>query len=118
MTTVWVLGDQLNRRIGALADADPGSTRILLVESEAKLASKRFHRQRLHLVVTAMRRFGAELERAGFEVDHRRAPSLAQGLAEHRASHPGSEVVATEPSSWASRHLLESLDVPLVRSNQ
>ena len=58
MKTVWVLGDQLNRRIGALADAEPGSTRVLLVESEAKLSSKRFHRQRLHLVLTAMRRFG------------------------------------------------------------
>ena len=116
--TVWVLGDQLNRRLGALAAAEPGSTRVLLVESEAKLTSKRFHRQRLHLVLTAMRRFGRELEQAGFEVDHRRSASLASGLAEHRATYGPTEVVATEPSSWASRHLLESLDVGLVRSDQ
>ena len=118
MRTVWVLGDQLNRRIGALADAEPGSVRVLLVESEAKLSSKRFHRQRLHLVLTAMRRFAAELEQAGFDVDLRRSSTLAQGLAEHRARYAPSEVVATEPSSLASRHLLASLDVELVRTNQ
>lgn len=118
MKTVWVLGDQLNRRLGALAAAEPASTRVLLVESEAKLTSKRFHRQRLHLVLTAMRRFGRELDQAGFEVDHRRSASLASGLAEHRATYGPTEVVATEPSSWASRHLLELLDVGLVRSDQ
>ena len=33
--TIWVLGDQLNRQIGALADADPATHRILLVEDDA-----------------------------------------------------------------------------------
>jgi deoxyribodipyrimidine photolyase-related protein len=40
MDTVWVLGDQLNRRLGALRDADPATTHVLLVESDAKLRSK------------------------------------------------------------------------------
>ena len=48
MRTVWVLGDQLNRRIGALGASDQSDTRILLVESEALLRSSR-HVQRLHL---------------------------------------------------------------------
>ena len=56
MRTIWVLGDQLNRSIGALATADPTTDRILVVESDAKLASKRWHRQRAHLVLAAMRR--------------------------------------------------------------
>jgi deoxyribodipyrimidine photolyase-related protein len=116
--TVWVLGDQLNRRIGALAAAEPGEVRVLLVESEAKLASKRYHRQRLHLVIASMRRFAAELEAAGFEVDLRRAPSLVAGLAAHRREHRPTEVVATEPLSIASRQLLLDHDVALVRSDQ
>ena len=66
MRTVWVLGDQLNRRIGALAQADPRDSRVLLVESEALLRSGR-HVQRLHLVIAAMRRFAAELEAEGKE---------------------------------------------------
>ena len=90
MQTIWVLGDQLNRRLGALAEADPTTHRILMVESLGKLASKRWHRQRAHFVVAAMRRFAGELADAGFDVDYRRAPSLRQGFDEHveRSSNP------------------------------
>jgi deoxyribodipyrimidine photolyase-like uncharacterized protein len=41
--TVLVFGDQLNRRIGALAAADPGSARVLLVESEQLLGAGSTH---------------------------------------------------------------------------
>ena len=116
--TVWVLGDQLNRTLGPLADADPARTRILLVESAAKLASKRWHVQRAHLVVTALRRFAAELAAEGFEVDHRRAPSLATGLAAHRAEHRPERVRVMEPASWNGLALLGRLDVDVVRSDQ
>ena len=95
MKTVWVLGDQLNRRIGALSAAAPSSTRVLMVESSAMLTGKRFHRQRLHLVLTAMRRFAAELARAGFAVDYRRAPTLAAGFRAHCAEFTPAAVVAT-----------------------
>ena len=118
METVWVLGDQLNRNIGALAAAKPGEARVLLVESAAKLASKPFHRQRSHLVIASMRRFAEELRRTGFEVDHRQADSLKAGLALHRQEFRPERVVATEPLSWDSDDLLRRLDVELVRSNQ
>lgn len=116
--TVWVLGDQLHRSLGALAGAEPRSHRILMVESRAKLESKPWHRQRAHLVVTAMRRFAAELTAEGFEVDHRRADSLAEGLAGHRAEHRPTKVTATEPASWDGLELLGRLDVTLVRTDQ
>ena len=118
METVWVLGDQLNRRLGALADADPSSTRVLMVESDAKLAAKRWHVQRAHLVVTAMRRFAAELVEEGFAVDHRKAPSLAAGFRDHVAEHRPERVRVMEPASWDGWALLERLDVELVRSDQ
>jgi deoxyribodipyrimidine photolyase-related protein len=116
--TVWVLGDQLNTGIASLEHAEPGGTRILMVESQAKLASKRFHRQRLHLVVTAMRRFAEELRRKGFEVDYRRADSFAAGLASHRREHAPERVLLMEPMSWSLLRATKSLDVELVRSNQ
>lgn len=115
--TVWVLGDQLNRSIGAMADAVPGEDVVLLVESRAKLDGRR-HRQRTHLVVAAMRRFAAELEGSGFEVDHREAATLADGLRAHRDERPDVEVVATEPNSVVARRSLARLDVPTVASNQ
>jgi deoxyribodipyrimidine photolyase-related protein len=117
MRTVWVFGDQLNRRIGALAAADARDTRVLLVESEALLDESR-HIQRLHLVVAAMRRFAAELVEAGFEVDHRRAPSLASGLRAHVAEYAPEQIVATEPNARRARALCRRLDVAQVRSDQ
>lgn len=118
METVWILGDQLGRWIASLEGARPGATRILLVESEAKLASKAWHRQRLHVVLASMRRLAGELAAEGFEVDLRRAPSLAAGLAAHRAEHRPEAVRAMEPLSWDGLALLRREGVEVVRSNQ
>ena len=118
MDTVWVFGDQLNRAIGALAEVDPGEVRVLLVELTDALATRRYHRQRLHLVLSAVRRFAAELEEEGFDVDLRRAPTLLQGLAEHRREHRPGSVRATEPLSWGLERQLQRVGVDLVRSNQ
>ncbi len=117
MKTILVFGDQLNRRIGALADAEPGSVGVLMVESEDLLDRGR-HVQRNHLVITAMRRFAAELSDAGFRVDLRRAPTMRSGIEAHRDDHDPDEIVATEPNSRSGRKLCEELGVVQVRSNQ
>jgi deoxyribodipyrimidine photolyase-related protein len=117
MRTIWVFGDQLHRRVGALADSTPDDTRVLFVESEALLGSGR-HVQRLHLVITAMRRFARELADEGFDVDLRRAPSLSSGLRAHVDEHAPDEVVATEPNSRAARVLCERHDVRQIHSDQ
>jgi deoxyribodipyrimidine photolyase-related protein len=116
--TVWVFGDQLNRAIGALAEVDPGEVRVLLVELTDALATRRYHRQRLHLVLSAVRRFAAELEEEGFDVDLRRAPTLLQGLAEHRREHRPGSVRATEPLSWGLERQLQRVRRRPRRSNQ
>jgi len=59
--TALVLGDQLARDDPALI----GAARVLLVESLGGRARLRTHRQRVHLVVSAMRRFAAELREQG-----------------------------------------------------
>ena len=114
---MWVFGDQLNRRIGALADADPDDTRVLLVESEQVLGLGR-HVQRNHLVITAMRRFADELRDAGFEVDLRRAATMTDAVRDHVDEHSPDDLVATEPNSRRARALCDRLDVIQVRSNQ
>ena len=118
LPTVWILGDQLNRAVASLVDRQPGDCRVLLVESDAKITSKRWHVQRLHLVLSAMAHFADRLEREGFEVDHRRAPTLAAGLAAHRDRVDVGEVIAMEPMSWDGRELLRHLDVTVVSNNQ
>ena len=83
-TTAWVLADQLTTSNPALDGAD----RVLLVQSSGALRAKRFHRQKLHLVLVAMRHFARELEQRGVAVDHVRADSLPSGLRSVRAPAP------------------------------
>jgi deoxyribodipyrimidine photolyase-related protein len=116
--TVWVLADQLDRHSSALADARPDTHRILVVESAAKLSSKAWHRQRAHFLITALRRFAAERRAEGFEVDHRRAASLAAGFHAHVTEHAPAQVVAMEPTSRDGLALLHRLGVHTTRSNQ
>lgn len=116
--TVWVLGDQLNREVGALAGASPDSHRVLMVESRSMTTGRPFHIQRGHLVLTAMRRFADRLRSEGFEVDYRKAPTLKAGHAAHVADHRPDAVVATEPNSRVIERLARDLGVELVRSDQ
>jgi deoxyribodipyrimidine photolyase-related protein len=115
--TVWVFGDQLDRARGALAGRTPGECRVLLVESETLITSRRWHRQRLHLVLSAMMHFAEELRVEGFEVDYRRASTLGVGLREHLAEFDARRVIAMEPTSWDARVMLERLGVELVRND-
>lgn len=102
-----MLGDQLSPRNPALEGAD----RILLVESEAQLRAGRPHRQKLHLVLSAMRHFASEVgDATGAEVDYRRTGSLRAGLDAHLRRHRPDEVVLLGPSSVRARRFAESLD--------
>ncbi len=107
--TALVLGDQLARDNAAL----DGAGRVLFVESLAGLARLRTHRQRVHLVVSAMRRFAAELEAQGVEVVYRRdVGSLAEGL------DGFDDLVCAHPTSAAAKQLLERRGVRLVAAPQ
>ena len=114
MRTVWVWGDQLNIELAHLRGSTPEDTRVLMVVSTAKLTERRWHVQKAHLVVSAMRHFAAELEGRGYEVDLRRAESLRAGFEAHLAEHAPAEVRAMEPASLPGRRLLDDLDVEVV----
>ncbi|MEM7410286.1 MAG: cryptochrome/photolyase family protein [Myxococcota bacterium] len=116
--TVWVLGDQLNRATGALRGRRPGDVRVLLIESDRRIQARNWHRQRLHLYLTAMRRFARELEKSGFEVDYRRAPSFRAGLEEHRRSFRPDTVTAMTPSRFGAARSLADWNVSLVPNDQ
>ena len=118
METIWVFGDQLNRSLGALAGAEPGTHRILMVESTAKLRSKSWHVQRAHFVVSAMRHFAEELRSSGFAVDYRRASSLREGFDEHMHEFDPSRVSVTEPASFRGLRLVRDLGCHVQRSDQ
>lgn len=114
---MWVLGDQLNRDLAHLRGADPAGTRVLLVLNRAKLRARPWHRQRLHLYVTAMRRFADELREAGFAVDWREADSFRAAHAAHVEEFAPDVVRAMEPANRTGRRVLADLGVELVRSD-
>ena len=118
LPTIWVFGDQLNRRIGALAGATPQTHRVLFIESTSKIASRKWHVQRAHFIVASMRKFANELRTEGFEVDYRFAHSMRKGFDAHVLGFKPSEVVATEPNSYGARQLAAGLGVRTVPSNQ
>ena len=100
--TVLVLGDQLSRRTGALAQATPGRDRVLMIETLAKLGARRWHRQKLQYVWSGMRHFADELRDAGFDVDYRRTETLRDGMTHVDAD----ELVVMAPSSYDLRQRL------------
>ncbi len=113
-TTAWVLADQLTTANRALETAD----RVLVVESSGALRAKRFHRQKLHLVLVAMRHFVRELELRGVAVDHVKADSLASGLRGHVRRHRPDRVLLMAPKSAAGRATLAKLPrVQLLRDS-
>ncbi len=113
MRTVLVLGDQLNADLSSLRGAQPDDTRLLMIESAARIRGRRWHRQRIHLYVAAMRRFAEERREAGFEVDYRREASMAAGIAAHRAELAPDEIVAMTPSRYEGAARLAAQDVVL-----
>jgi deoxyribodipyrimidine photolyase-related protein len=116
--TVWILGDQLTTSGTALAGRRPGEVRVLMIESEAKLAGRPRHRQRLHFVLASMRRFAAARRREGYEVDYRTAPSLHAGVEGHRREHAPAAIRVMEPMSWTLNEKLPDLGVTVTPSNQ
>jgi deoxyribodipyrimidine photolyase-related protein len=116
--TVLILGDQLNRTSSALASCTPTDTRILLVTSRAALRGKRWHRQRLHLVLAGMAKLAESFRVDGFEVDERVSNTLSEGIADHRAQFAPTEIVAMSPMSHRAIDILQHNDVRLTPNTQ
>lgn len=72
----WLFADQLGPHF--VDDLAPGQ-RVLLVESRAALRRRRYHRAKLHLVLSALRHRADEL---GDRVQYVRAPTYAAALAQ------------------------------------
>lgn len=89
--------------------AEPGQP-VLLLESTRVLARRRFHRQKAHLVLSALRHRAAEL---GEQAEHRRVDRYADAL----DSYEGLRLEVAEPTSFAAERFVRSRpDLTVVRS--
>ena len=110
---IWVLGDQLHPQQAALGSSSPGQARVLLVESLSVLEQRAYHRQKLVLVWSAMRHFGAELAGLGWQVDHLESDRFGSAVQGWISSHGISELRIMEPADRGFRAAIEALELPL-----
>lgn len=119
----FILGDQLSRSISSLAGIDRARDVVLMVEVAEETAYVPHHRQKIALVLSAMRHFADDLRAEGLRVDYVRLDDPANtgsfGGELQRAveRHRPARIVVTEPGEWrvweAMGHWEERLGLPV-----
>ncbi len=99
----WLFGDQLGPHF-----LDTADQHVLLVESKRVFSRRRFHRQKAHLVLSAMRHRAAEL---GERCRYVRADTYAQAVTEIAGTTP---ISVCHPTSRAALDLVRRLPVELL----
>ena len=111
-----VLGDQLSPVLSALGDVELGRDVVLMMEVAAEASYVAHHKQKIVLVLAAMRHFARELTAAGFTVDYvllddpSNSGSFAGEIARAVARHKATRVIATWPGEYRVLSLLRALD--------
>ena len=101
-----ILGDHLSLDVSALADLVAGRDTVLMMEVMEENTYVRHHKQKIVLVLSAMRHFADALRKRGVTVDYMKleAPgntgSFKTELQRAVARHRPSRIVVTEPSEW------------------
>jgi deoxyribodipyrimidine photolyase-related protein len=105
-TLVPILGDQLTRTIASLDNCDKASTVVLLMEVWEETTYVRHHKQKIVLILSAMRHFAAELDAQGWQVDYVRLDepdntgSFTGEVARAAKRHDATSVRVVEPGEW------------------
>ena len=95
-----VLPWDLDARLGAFPRT-PADGQLLVLETLAKPRALPFHRQKLTMLLSALRHFVEERRAAGFHVEHRYAEDYAEGVRAFHAWAKPKELHALEPREWA-----------------
>jgi deoxyribodipyrimidine photolyase-related protein len=96
---LWLFGDQLGPHVHGTGEHR--HREVVLVESSRVLRRRRFHRQKLHLVLSGLRHLAAEL---GERARYLRAETYREAL-----TQVGRPVLVHEPTSHAAADLVRRL---------
>ncbi len=117
-----IMGDQLSRDISALADLDPDHDLVLMVEVEDEITAVKHHKQKIVLILSAMRHFADNLRAEGINVDYidleeeGNTGSFSGELMRALKRHQVEKVVVTEPSEWRVLQMIrEFSSTPSIR---
>ncbi len=109
-----ILRDQLTSEISSLDDLDPGRDAILMMEVVEDFSDISHHKQKMVLVLSAMRHFAAALRARGLAVDYVELDAECNGgtltdeVLRAVERHSPERVVVTEASEWRVQKILES----------
>jgi deoxyribodipyrimidine photolyase-related protein len=101
-----VLGDQCSATLSALDGLDPARDLVLMAEVRAECTYVRHHKQKIALVLSAMRHFAADLRARGVRVayvtldDPANTQTLAGEVARAAERARPARIVATHPGEW------------------
>jgi len=108
-----LFGDQLSHDIAALKGLDPARDVVLMMEVGGENTYVRHHKQKIVLVLSAMRHFAAELRGRGVMVDYVRLDDPRNsgdltGEVQRAAERLGPDrLVVTEPGEWRVQAMIE-----------
>lgn len=122
-TLRFILGDQLSHSISSLREIDRTGDLVLMVEVADETTYVRHHKQKIILVLSAMRHFAAELRYRGITVDYVRLEdegntgSFTTELKRALARHTIDKIVITEPGEWRVQQMVnrwtQELGIPV-----
>lgn len=109
-----VLGDQLCREVSALHNLDSTRDVVLMVEVHDEATYVRHHKQKLVLVLSAMRHFAESLRAEGMLLDYVQlddqdnSGSLTGELGRALSRHPVDRIVITQPGEWRVWEMMQT----------
>ena len=119
-----VLGDQLSLDLSALTDIRPDRDVVLAMEVMEECTYAGHHKQKIVLVLSAMRHFAETLRQRGLTVDYvsldtpENTGSFTSEIRRAVVRHRPSRIVVTEPSEWRVQAMVEGWEavagVPVV----
>jgi deoxyribodipyrimidine photolyase-related protein len=107
MTTLrLILGDQLTREISSLDGLDTKSDVILMAEVMEETTYVPHHKQKIALILSAMRHFAQSLSKEGMQIDYvklddpHNSGSFTGEVARAIQKHKIKQIIVTEPGEW------------------
>ena len=109
-----ILGDQLSLDLSALDDLDPRRDAILMMEVMEENIHVGHHKQKIVMILAAMRHFAKTLRKRGLTVDYinlddpENTGSFTTEIQRAVDRHRPNRIVVTEPSEWRVLEMVKS----------
>ncbi len=114
---IYIPFDHLHPKYGSLADADPASDLIVLIESARMVTGGNWNKVRLYFLISSARHFKAELEQLGFKVLYVKAATTVDGLKQVAKDYPKLPIISAHPSSHLQSKQLADFGVSFVEND-